>query len=313
MKYYLNKIGVTFITLILISIIVFGVFQLLPGDPVKVMIGVEGDPNQEAMLRARFGLDRPVYEQYAMWATNFVQGDLGESMKYKLPVDSVLFQRIPVTLSLASLSLLITFFVGIPVGIWIASGSGRIARGIVSVITQIGVAMPAFWSGIILILIFGVILHLLPTNGYQSWSSNPAGWIKHMVLPAVTLAIANTCSIVRFMKNTLLDQMKMDYVRTALSKGLSRKKVIYKHVLRNTLIPVITMFGMITTDTLAGSMVTENVFALPGIGTLLVGSITSRDLPLIEAAIMYIAIIVTVVNFVIDVIYGIIDPRIRVK
>ncbi|GGH35741.1 ABC transporter permease [Paenibacillus segetis] len=313
MRFYIRKLVAFVSTLILVSVITFLVFQVLPGDPAQIILGVDADPQQIAALRETMGLDRSAGERYLTWVKDTLSGDFGESIRYHRPVADMLVERLPVTLSLALFSLGLTLLVGLPLGIYIARKDGKLSALLLSLFTQLGVSIPSFWLAFILILLFSVTLKLFPTYGYTPWSENPIGAIKSLFLPSLALAIPGVAVVIRYLRNTLLDQSRMDYVRTARSKGQHEKGIMYRHILRNALIPVITIVGLLIADTLGGSIVVENVFALPGIGSLLVTSIGTRDLPLVQTMVLYIAIIVVSINFIVDILYKVIDPRIRLK
>lgn len=313
MRFYIRKLITFIFTLVLVSVITFLVFQVLPGDPAQIILGVDADPQQIAALHEAMGLDRTAGERYLMWIKDTLSGDFGTSLRYNRPVADLLLERLPVTLSLALFSLGLTLIIGLPLGIYIARRDGKLSSLLLSLFTQLGVSVPSFWLAFILILLFSVKFKLFPTYGYTSWSSNPLGAIRSLFLPSLALAIPGFAVVIRYLRNTLLDQSRMDYVRTARSKGLHEKGIMYNHVLRNGLIPVITIVGLLIADTLGGSIVIENVFALPGIGNLLVSSIGARDLPLVQTMVMYIAIIVVSINFIVDMLYKVIDPRIRLK
>lgn len=311
MKYLVRKILTLVIILCAVSIITFGVFQILPGDPVLIMLGVDADPAQADLLREQLGLNAPIMTRYLDWISGFVQGDLGISYKYSLPVAGLLIQRIQPTVILALYAITITVVVGVPLGIWLARNDSKWYANIVSGLSQLGLSIPAFWFGIVLILILAVNLGIMPSGGYTEWQENPVQCLVSLTLPAISLSFATTATVIRYLKNTLLDNINMDYVRTAMAKGLTHKAVVYKHVLRNALIPVITMLAMLVTDILAGSIITESVFSIPGLGSLMTASISSRDFPLLQSAVMYVAAIVVIINTLVDILYGVIDPRIR--
>ncbi|RUT44603.1 ABC transporter permease [Paenibacillus anaericanus] len=313
MRFYIRKLVAFVSTLILVSVITFLVFQILPGDPAQIILGVDADPQQIAALRETMGLDRSAGERYLTWIKDTLSGDFGTSIRYHRPVADMLVERLPVTLSLALFSLGLTLLVGLPLGIYIARKDGKLSALLLSLFTQLGVSIPSFWLAFILILLFSVTLKLFPTYGYTPWSEDPIGAIKSLFLPSLALAIPGIAVVIRYLRNTLLDQSRMDYVRTARSKGQHEQGIMYRHILRNALIPVITIVGLLIADTLGGSIVVENVFALPGIGSLLVTSIGTRDLPLVQTMVLYIAIIVVSINFIIDILYKVIDPRIRLK
>lgn len=313
MRFYIRKLATLLSTVLLVSVITFLVFQILPGDPAEIVLGVDADPHQLAELRKTMGLDRPAAERYASWVTDTVTGDFGTSLRYQRPVADIVAERLPVTLSLSVMSVGLTLLIGLPLGIYIARKDGQLSSMLLSVFTQLGLAVPSFWLGFILILVFSVTFKLFPTYGYVPWSEDPVGAFKSMFLPSLALAIPGIAVVIRYLRNTLLDQFRMDYVRTARSKGLREKSIMYRHILRNSLIPVLTIVGLLIADTLGGSIVVENVFALPGLGNLLITSIGTRDLPLLQTLVLYIAIIVVLINFVVDILYKVIDPRIRLK
>ncbi|MBU8789313.1 ABC transporter permease [Oceanobacillus caeni] len=313
MRYFLYKLSSFITTIIIVSIMIFFVFQLLPGNPAQIILGIDADPHQVAQLEKQLGLDRSPVERYMDWVAGVLQGDLGESLRYQLPVSDIVIDRIPVTASLAILSLFFTVVIGVPLGIFIARSDGKWISIFLNVLTQLGISIPSFWFGFILILIFGVTLQLFPTYGYVPWSEDFLGALRSFFLPSFAIAIGNIAIVIRYLRNTILDQSKMDYVRTARVKGLKERSILYGHILRNSLIPVLTIMGLLIADTLGGSIIIENVFSLPGLGNLLIQSITSRDFPLVQSMVLYIAIIVLLINFIVDMLYKVIDPRIRLK
>lgn len=313
MRFYIRKLLTFLTTVMLVSVITFLVFQVLPGDPAQIILGVDADPGQLQALQLEMGLDRPVGERYAGWIADAAGGDFGTSLRYQKPVSEILLERLPVTLSLAMMALVMTIVVGLPLGLYVTRRDGKLSALITSIITQLGISVPSFWMGFILILLFSVIFRLFPTYGYTPWSENPLQTIRSLFLPAAALAIPGIAVLIRYLRNTLLDQSRMDYVRTARSKGLRERVILYRHILRNALIPVLTILGLLTADMLGGSIVVENVFALPGLGSLLVSSINSRDLPLVQTLVLYIAVIVVAVNLIVDLLYQAVDPRIRLR
>ncbi|RKN77107.1 ABC transporter permease [Paenibacillus ginsengarvi] len=313
MRFYIRKLLTLLSTVLLVSVITFLVFQILPGDPAQIVLGVDADPHQLAELRRTMGLERPAVERYIGWIKDTFTGDLGESLRYHRPVADIVSERMPVTVSLALLSVGLTLLIGVPLGIYIARKDGKLSALLLSMLTQLGLAVPSFWLAFILILLFSVTFRIFPTYGYVRWSVDPLRAFQSLFLPALALAVPGIAVVIRYLRNTLLDQSRMDYVRTARSKGLRENIVMYRHILRNSLIPVLTIVGLLIADTLGGSIVVENVFALPGLGNLLITSIGTRDLPLLQTMVLYIAIIVVCINFIVDILYMVIDPRIRLK
>lgn len=300
-------------TLLIVSLAIFFIFNILPGSPAQAILGVDADEQQIKMLENELGLDRPLTTQYVDWVKGVIQGDFGLSYKYRMPIDEVIQNRAPVSFSLAIYALALTIFIGLPLGIFIAKTNGKWSSTILSMATQLGISTPSFWLGFILIFIFAVQLSWFPTFGYVSWSEDFFGALRSFFLPALAIAIGNIAIVIRYLKSSVIDQLKQDYVRTAKVKGLSKNEIIYTHVLKNALLPVITILGLITADTLGGTIIIENVFSLPGLGSLLTASIDSRDFPLIQSLIFMISIIVIVMNFIVDLLYQVIDPRIRIQ
>ncbi|MGI6254804.1 MAG: ABC transporter permease [Acutalibacter sp.] len=311
--YYVRKVAGFIITLFLVSILTFAVFQILPGDPALVILGVDADPAQIQQLHDEMGLDRPIVLRFLSWIGGVLRGDLGQSYRYHQPVSQLIGSAFGVTVQLAVFALVITAVVGIPVGIWLSHHSKKPYAMPVSLLSQLGLSVPAFCFSVLLVNIFSVWLEWLPSMGYTAFSQDPVAWLKSLILPAVAIAFGSTAVLIRYVKVSIAQQERQDYVKTAQSKGVPSRKILRGHVLRNSLIPVLTIFGMTITDVLGGSIIIENVFSLPGIGRLISSSINSRDLPLIQGLVLYLAVIVVICNFVVDVLYSVIDPRIRLK
>lgn len=313
MKFYIRKVLSLLTTIFLVSLITFLVFQILPGDPVTIILGPDADPLQVQAMRESLGLNDPILIRYIDWIKNALTGDLGMSIRYNMPVSLLILKRIPVTASLAFVSLLLTVIIGIPMGVLIAKRSDSFIGKIISMVSQIGLAIPSFWTGILLILIFSVTLGLLPSGNYVPLTENFSKWLSTIILPSTSIAIGTSAVLIRYLKTTMLDETTKLYVQTAYSKGLSDTVVYTKHILKNALIPTITILGMLVVDILGGSIITENVFNIPGLGNLIVNSISSRDLPLIQGLVLYLATIVVFFNFLVDILYSVIDPRIRIR
>ena len=313
MKYVLKKIVTMVCTLFVISLLTFGVFQILPGNPVDVILGVDADPLQAQALEKQLGLDLPLGERYVNWIGDLFRGDLGDSIRYQVPVGDLLKSSLPVTISLTVFSLLITVVTVIPIAIFLAKNNNKKSALFLSFLTQIGVAVPSFWLGILLIMLFAVTLQVLPSGDFIPFSEDPLGCIRSLILPSVAIAIGTSAVVIRYLKNTLLDQMNLDYVRTARRKGATQKRVLYRHVLKNALLPTITILGMTVVDVLGGSIIVENVFNLPGIGHLITSGVGNRDFPLVQGLVFYLAFMVIVINLVVDLLYMAVDPRIRLE
>jgi peptide/nickel transport system permease protein len=312
MRRYLVRRAIAFVlTLLFVSLVSFGVINVLPGDPAEIILGTEGSPEALAVLRAKLGLDQPLPVQYTQWLLGAMRGDLGISIQYDVPVGHLIASRLAVTLPLAGLALGLTVLAGLPLGIVAAAHRG--GRGDIGtmVLSQLGIAVPSFWAGILLILLFAVHLGWFPAGGYTPWSDTPAGALRSLCLPAIALGLVQTAILTRTTRSAMLEVLREDYVQTARSKGLSDRAVLYKHALRNGLITIVTLLGLQIGHLLAGSIVIENVFYLPGLGRLALGAISARDLPVVQGVVLFMAAVVVGVNFAVDLLYGWLDPRIR--
>lgn len=295
------------------SLMTFLVFQILPGDPASIILGPNADPVQLENLRKELNTDEPLTKRYTHWVKEALTGDLGISIRYHQPVSTLIASRIPVTASLAGISVLLTLVIGVPLGTYLAKADGKIIETIVSMITQLGTAIPSFWMGILLIMLFAVTLGLLPAGGYIALKDNPAKWLGSLLLPSLSIALGTSAVLIRYLKTSLLEEKNKLYVQTARSRGFSERTILYKHILRNALIPTVTILGMLVVDILGGSIITENVFNIPGLGNLIVSSINSRDFPLIQGLVLYLASIVVIFNFLVDILYALVDPRLRIR
>ncbi|MFZ4201748.1 ABC transporter permease [Lysinibacillus sp. NPDC056220] len=311
MMYIIRRIILLITTILLVSIITFGVFQILPGDPVRTMLGTEADPTQIENLRSELGLDRPLYEQYVDWMKGLLTGQLGDSIRFSMPVKDLLFDRLPVTMSLAGITLLIVLVISLPLGMFAARRQNKISDVSLSTVTQIGMAVPSFWLGMMLILYVGLQFSFFKISGYIPWTQSVAGALSTLLLPALTIAIPQIAVNFRYVRTAILEQVQLDYVRTIRSKGMSEQNVMYKHVLKNSMIPILTVFGLIMAEVVAGTIIVEQVFSLPGIGQLLITAISNRDFPLVQGIVMYITVAVVMINFIVDILYSVLDPRIR--
>lgn len=297
----------------LVTVVVFGITMLLPGDPALAFLG-EGNINDKVAyeaMRKELGLDQPVPVQYAMWVGRAVQGDLGKSVRTREPVLQALGARLPVTLQLASMALLIALVIAIPVGIISATKPNSKADTAATMFAIGGVALPEFWLGIILIYIFAVWLHVLPPSGYVSPSADLLGSLKAMLLPSIALGMALNAVTMRQIRSSLVEVMQRDYILVARAKGLAEKRLVQRHALKNALIPVVTVIGLQTGRLFGGSVVVETIFALPGMGRLAADSIFFRDFPMLQGVVLILALAVLSFNLLTDVVYAYLDPRIR--
>jgi peptide/nickel transport system permease protein len=299
------------VTLLLVSIAIFAVLQVIPGDPAQIILGIHATPETLRNLRHQMGLDRPVIIQYLHYMKNLALGDLGRSITYDVPIHSLILSRLQVTIPLAILSLIFAVSISIPMGIYSSLHRNRPGDYGIMVVSQVGLAVPAFWAGILLILLFAVTLHWLPAGGFHAWQTDPIKALRSLLLPAFSLGFVRAAVLTRMTRSSMLEVLGEDYIRTARSKGLPKRIVVYKHAFRNAIIPVVTIVGLQAGDLLAGAIIIENVFHLPGVGRLVFEAIGQRDLPVIQGVILLIAVMIVVINFVIDVAYRYLDPRIR--
>jgi len=319
MKYIVKKLFTLIMTLFFVSVAVFLAFQIIPGDVVTSILGTEATPERQEALREELGLNDPPIERYANWMGGVLQGDLGESYRYsknmneRMPVAELIGDKLPVTLWLAAYALVLTVLISIPLGVVWARSKNRYLDAVLNVISQGAMAVPAFFLGILVTYLFGILLKCFTPGGYISYRENFAAFMGYLLFPAVSIAIPKVAMTARFLRNSMLTELHSDYVRTAHSKGCSDKRVMYVHVLRNALMPVITFLGMIIAETIAGSIVVEQVFSLPGVGSLLISTISNRDFPVVAILVLYITSVVIIVYCFVDILYRLIDPRISEK
>ncbi len=312
MKYFVKKFIALIITLLVISLLTFTAFSVIPGDAAISKLGVEASPEAIAKLQAEYGLDKPLPVRYANWLGDALHGDFGQSYRYdRMTVAQLLGSRLPVTILLAVMSFIIIVVIAVPLGMLSARFSGKWLDVLINQVTQITMAIPSFFLGIILTYIFGLVLKVFKTGGFVSMEQDLGACIRYLILPAVAVSLPKIAMVVKYLRNSVLSEIDKDYVRTAYSKGNSESQVLYGHVLRNALIPVITFVAMVVAEILAGSLVIEQVFSIPGMGRLLITSISTRDYPVVQAAVLYITSVVVVINFLVDVLYQLADPRVR--
>ena len=310
-KAIVRKLLSIILTLFFVSLLIFMVFQIIPGNPAEIILGTEADPAQIRALERELGLDKSMFERYIDWIGGLLRLDMGMSLKYRMPVSELFLKKLPVTLYLTIFSLILSIVIAIPLSIQITLNSDKWYASIITAITQLGISIPSFWLAFLLIYVFAVKLGIFNILSFNAMSGRFLDKLKSFFLPSLAIAIPNIATIIRYMQAALLDEINKDYVRTARMKGMTLKEIMYKHVLKNALIPVITVIGMSLTASVGGSLIVENVFVLPGIGSLIVASISSRDFPLIQSVVIAIAILVIFINLIVDIIYGLIDPRIR--
>ncbi len=309
--FLLKRFATLVATLIGASIVVFMVLEILPGDAALILMGPDAAPEAVRALADKLGLNRPPLERYVSWITGLVTGDLGLSYTYSSPVSELVWERLAVTVPLAMMAMFLTTLLALSVGIYAASNHNKLGDVGLMGLTQIGIAIPNFWFAILLILLFSVHLQWFSAGGFEGWDEGVLEGLKSLLLPALSLAVVQAAILARITRSAVLEVFREDFVRTARAKGLSKRATVWRHVLRNAMIPVITVMGLQFAELLAGTIVVENVFYLPGLGRLIFQSISNRDLIVVRNCVMLLATMVVVVNFAVDVLYAVIDPRVK--
>jgi peptide/nickel transport system permease protein len=309
--YLIKKAASLAIVLVLVSLIVFAVLFVLPGDPAQIILGINASPETLAALRSRLGLDQPFLVQYTSWMGSLLRGTGSRSLTYDIPVVELIGSRLLVTGPLALMAMLIAVVLAIPLGIYAARHQNRPGDAAVMAGTQLGLAIPEFWLGILLMLLFSVRWGTFSAGGFPGWTADAMGSVKALFLPALALGLIRAAILARLTRSAMLEVLREDYVRTARAKGLKERTVIYGHALKNALIPVLTIFGLHMGHLLAGAIIIENVFTLPGLGRLVFQAIGQRDLPVVREVVLFMAAAVVIINFLVDLSYAAIDPRIR--
>ena len=313
MKYFAKKTVTLIITLFMVSLLAFLAFQVIPGDPTTKMLGTEATEEAKAALRAELGLDAPVFSRYASWLAAFLRGDMGTSYSYQMPVSQMIADKLPITFLLSILSFAITVAVSIPLGVWAGSARSRAADVAISVGNQVVMSVPPFFIGILATYLFGNVLHVFSTGDFVSYTESWSGCLAYLLLPALSIAIPRIAMTVRMLRSSMLSELQRDHVRTARSRGASRRQILTRHVLKNALIPVITFLAVSAAEIMTGSIIIEQVFAIPGISRLLLASISGRDFPVVQAIVVIMAAWIVIINFLADLLYQLADPRIRLK
>lgn len=310
-RYALNRLASLTASLVLASIVIFVVIEVIPGDPASYMLGMNASPDTVAALRAELGLDRGPLERYVDWVGGLLVGDFGTSYTYRTPVAEMLADRIWVSLPLTLYALVLSTAIAIPVGIVAAAHRGDALDTFAIGLTQLGVAIPNFWFAMILVLVFAVNLGWFSAGGFPGWDEGFFKAMKALTLPSIALALPQASILARIVRSSIIDTLDEDFIRTARAKGLSRSQVLWRHAMRNALIPVLTILGLQFSFLLAGAIIIENVFYLPGLGRLIFQAISSRDLIVVESAVMFLVFGVILVTFLVDLAYAIVDPRLR--
>ena len=311
MKTIIKKIITFIVTVLLVTLFVFIAFELIPGDAATARLGINATPEALTALREEMGLTRPFFIRYFSWLGSFFFGDMGISYSYGVSVRSMLASKLPITLTLTLISFIMVVAISIPIGVFSSKYEDRPGIKIIDVAGQLTMSVPPFFLGIIVTYVFGMLLHLFVPGGFVSYDVDFGKFLSYLFFPAVAIALPKAAMSTKLLKTSILSERKLDYVRTAFSRGNSTMDVMYKHVLKNAIIPVITFLGMTLADIVAGSLVIEQVFSIPGYGRLLISSIANRDYPVVQAIIAIIAMIVIVINLIVDILYQILDPRMR--
>ncbi|AXI53141.1 peptide ABC transporter [Sulfitobacter sp. JL08] len=311
LRYCLKRLLSLCLSLTVASIVIFAVIEVAPGDPAAFMLGLNAQPDTVAALRTELGLDAPKFQRYLEWTGGMLRGDFGTSYTYRTPVADMIGDRLWVSLPLAIYALTLSTLIAFPAGIYAAARRGRPGDMAVMGATQLGVAIPNFWFAMILVLIFAIQLRWFSAGGFPGWDQGVFTGLKALTLPAIALALPQAAILARVMRSSLLDTISQDFMRTARAKGLSQRQALWRHALRNALIPVLTIIGLQFSFLLAGAIIIEQVFFLPGLGRLVFQSISQRDLIVVESVVMLLVFTVIVVNFLVDLAYAAVDPRLR--
>ncbi|MEQ1901052.1 MAG: ABC transporter permease [Devosia sp.] len=301
------------VTFVVAALVIFAALDLLPGDPARFILGINATPETVAALQHQLGLDLPFWQRFLRWLGGMLVGDFGTSYAQNQPVGALIAGRLAVTLPLTFLAMVLSMLIGLPIGILAARRRGSLADTGLMVLAQFGVAVPNFWFGMLLVLLFSVTLHWLPPGGFIPWGDNPAGALNSLVLPSIALALPQAAILARVMRTALVDVQGSDFIRAARARGLTMSEAVWQHGVRNALLPVLTILGLQFAFLVAGTVIVENVFYLPGLGRLIFDAISARDLVLVRGAIIILVLAVTGTMFLTDLLYGWADPRLRAR
>ena len=311
LPYLIKRLGSLIVSLFVASLVIFACIEIVPGDPASFMLGVNAQPDTINALREELGLNTSYTQRYLSWISGLLKGDLGTSYTYRSPVSDIVADRLQVSVPLALYALTLTILIAFPVGVLAAAWRGSAVDLFVMGVTQLGIAVPNFWFAILMVIVFAINLGWFSAGGFPGWDAGILAVIKALTLPAVALALPQASILARVMRSSLLDTLSEDYIRSARAKGLSRRQVMWRHALRNAMIPVLTIIGLQFSFLLAGAIIIENVFFLPGLGRLVFQAITQRDLIVVESVVMLLVFAVVLVNFLVDLAYAWVDPRLR--
>ncbi len=311
MKYFVKKILMMLLTLVVISLLTFAAFHIIPGDPAQLILGTNASEEKLEALRAQLGTNLPLWQQYVNWMKGFLHGDPGTSIRYSMPVKELMQGHLSVTVVLGVMAIAAALAAGLPLGVFMAGRKHPASQTAVTLADILGLSFPGFFLSVLLMWIFGLTLHLFTPGAYVSYEKDPAGFFRYMIFPALAVAIPQAAILARYVQTAVQEELKQDYVRTARGKGARPGRIVCIHVLRNAVVSILPLLGMMVANVFSGSIIVEQVFSVPGMGKLLISSVTGRDFPLTQALVMYIAVVIVAVNFVVDLLVQAVDPRIR--
>jgi len=310
-RYILRRVAAMAATLVFVSVLVFVVIRVLPGDPALIILGIEANPDTVARLRHSLGLDQPMPLQYLRWVGRALTGDLGRSIQYDVSVSSLILSRLHVTLPLTILAAGFMALAAVPLGVFAATRHRRWGDYLTMILSQLGIAVPGFWAGLLLILLFSVKLGWVQAGGFDGWGQGVWPALRSLLLPAIALGLFQFAVLARTTRSAVLEVLREEYVKTARAKGVAEGSVLFRHALSNAMIPVLTVAGIQLGQLIAGSIILESVFYLPGLGRLALGAINARDLPVVQGVVLFVASLIVMINVAVDILYGFLDPRIR--
>ncbi|MBA4700444.1 MAG: ABC transporter permease [Ruminococcus sp.] len=312
MKFVIKKIAGLIITLLIVSILAFLAFEVIPGDPARTILGTEATEGKVQALREEMGLNRPLPQRYGQWLGEFIMGDMGTSYSYQIPVRDMIGDKIPITITLTVIAFFFIILFSIPVSVLCVRYENKLVDRLFLIFNQITMSVPPFFVGIVFTVLFGLLFRLFTPGGYVPYTESVSGFLGYLILPGAAIALPKAAMSTKMLRNSLLAEMRQDYVRTAMSRGNGFWRVLMRHVLRNGILPVITFLGWAIADVITNSIVIEQVFGIPGLGRTLISSISKRDYPVVEAVIVLIAVVILVINVIVDLLYRKLDKRIEV-
>lgn len=312
MKFVLKKLTGLIIALLIVSILAFLAFEVIPGDPARSILGTEATEAKVQALREEMGLNRPLPQRYGQWVKDFVAGDMGISYSYQVPVREMIGDKVPITITLAVMAFFFILLFSVPVSLLSVRYENRFVDKFFLILNQVTMSIPPFFIGIVFTFLFGLVFQMFTPGGYVSYTESVSGFLGYLVLPSIAIALPKAAMTTKMFRNSLITEMRQDYVRTALSRGNSPWRVLVRHALKNGILPIITFLAMAIADMIANSIVIEQVFGIPGLGRTLISSISKRDYPVVEAVIVLVAVVILVINVIVDLLYRKLDKRIEI-